>query len=540
MLNKRADKLELLRIAEAVALEKSIDKELIIDSMETGIAKAAKSKFGQENEIKVLINRDNGDIGIFRKLVIVEKPENTNTEINLKDAVILSEENKEKKIGDEVLQPLPSFDFGRIAAQTAKQVISFNVREAERERQFNDFIDKKDSILSGIVKRLEFGNVIIDLGRTEAIIQKNEMIPRENIKAGDRVKAYCLDVRREPKGQQIFLSRAHPKFMEKLFFQEVPEIYDGLIEIKSSARDPGSRAKICVKAIDTSLDPVGACVGMRGSRVQAVVNELQGEKIDIVNWSEDPAIVVANALSPAEVQRVNVDNDLKKLDVILTEENLSKAIGRRGQNVRLATKLLNYEINIMTDQEDSERRQIEFKEKTDNFVKNLELDETLGQLLVAEGFSSIDEIKDSSTDDLIKIEGIEEDTAKELIERAEEFYKKDQIEINNKIKDLGLESELISHEGLTPGMLVTLGEQSILKLSDFADLSSDELTGAYDIVKGERIKIKGYLEDFALSKNEADNLIMSARNKVYKDWEMTYGKEKTKINYFWKFKKDQR
>tara|TARA_B100000965_G_scaffold399871_1_gene420710 strand:+ start:57 stop:1610 length:1554 start_codon:yes stop_codon:yes gene_type:complete len=517
MLNRRADKLELLRIAEAVALEKSIDKELIIDSMENGIAKAAKSKFGAENEIKVLINRDNGDIGIYRKLIIVEKPENINLEISLNDAISLSDENKNKKVGDEVLQPLPSFDFGRIAAQTAKQVITYNVREAERERQYNDFIDKKDTILSGIVKRLEFGNVIADLGRTEAIIQKNEMIPRENIKPGDRIKAYCLDVRREPRGQQIFLSRAHPKFMEKLFIQEVPEIYDGLIEIKSSARDPGSRAKICVKAIDTSLDPVGACVGMRGSRVQAVVNELQGEKIDIVNWSEDPAVVVANALSPAEVQRVNVDNDQKKLDVILTEENLSKAIGRRGQNVRLATKLLNYEINIMTDQEDSERRQIEFKEKTDNFVKNLELDETLGQLLVAEGFSSIDDIKDSGIEALTKIEGIEEETAKELIERAEEFYQKDQAEIAKKIKDLGLENQLINHKGLTPGMLVTLGEQKILTLNDFADLSSDELTGTYDIVKGERVKIKGFLEDFALTRKESDDLIMSARAIIYKD-----------------------
>jgi len=514
MLNKRADKLELLRIAEAVALEKSIDKELIINSMETGIAKAAKSKFGQENEIKVLINRDNGDIGIFRKLLVVEKPENINTEISIKDAVILSETNKDKKIGDEVLQPLPSFDFGRIAAQTAKQVINFNVREAERERQYNDFIEKKDTVLSGIVKRLEFGNVIVDLGRTEAIIQKNEMIPRENIKAGDRIKAYCYDVRRETRGQQIFLSRAHNKFMEKLFAQEVPEIYDGLIEIKSSARDPGSRAKICVKAVDTSLDPVGACVGMRGSRVQAVVNELQGEKIDIVNWSEDPAIVVSNALSPAEVQRVNVDSVAKKLDVILTEENLSKAIGRRGQNVRLATKLINYEINIMTDEEDSERRQLEFKEKTENFVKNLELDETLGQLLVAEGFSSIEEIKDSSTDALLKIEGIEEETAKALIDRAKEFYQKDQEEISTRIKDLGLENELINHEGLTPGMLVTLGEKKILKLSDFADLASDELTGSYDVVKGERIKIQGYLEDFALSKTESDELIMSARKKI--------------------------
>ena len=517
MLNRRSDKLELLRIAEAVALEKSIDKELIISSMESGIAKAAKSKFGSENEIKVLINRENGDIGIFRKLIIAEKPENSNLEISLDQAIELNKDNDGKNIGDEVLQPLPSFDFGRIAAQTAKQVISSNVREAERERQFNDFIDKKDTILSGIVKRLEFGNVIADLGRTEAIIQKNELIPRENIKAGDRIKAYCLDVRREPRGQQIFLSRAHPKFMEKLFVQEVPEIYDGLIEIKSSARDPGSRAKICVKAKDTSLDPVGACVGMRGSRVQAVVNELQGEKIDIVNWSEDPAILVSSALSPAEVQRVNVDNERRKLDVILTDENLSKAIGRRGQNVRLATKLLNYEINIMTDQEDSEKRQIEFKEKTDNFVKNLELDETLGQLLVAEGFSSIDDIKESSVESLIKIEGIEEETAKELIERAKEFYQKDQIAINNKIKELGLESELINHKGLTPGMLLTLGEQNILKLSDFADLSSDELTGAYDVVKGERVKIKGYLEEFALSKEESDELIMSAREKVYKD-----------------------
>ena len=517
MLNKRADKLELLRIAEAVALEKSIDKELIISSMETGIAKAAKSKFGQDNEIKVLINRDNGDIEIFRRLTITQNPENSNTEIKLEDAVNLNELNKDKKVGDEILQPLPSFDFGRIAAQTAKQVISSNVREAERERQYNDFIDKKDTILSGIVKRLEFGNVIIDLGRTEAIIQKNELIPRENIKAGDRIKAYCYDVRREQRGQQIFLSRAHPKFMEKLFVQEVPEIYDGLIEIKSSSRDPGSRAKICVKAVDTSLDPVGACVGMRGSRVQAVVNELQGEKIDIVNWSEDPAILVSNALSPAEVQRVNVDSERKKLDVILSEENLSKAIGRRGQNVRLATKLLNYEINIMTDQEDSERRQQEFKEKTENFVKNLELDETLGQLLVAEGFSTIDDIKDSSAENLSKIEGIEEETAKALIDRAKEFYHKDQEDISNRIKELGLEDNLISLKGLTPGMLVTLGEQKILNLQDFADLASDELTGGFDVIKGERVKIQGYLEDFALSKTEADDLIMAARDIIYKD-----------------------
>ena len=341
------------------------------------------------------------------------------------------------------------------------------------------------------------------------------MIPRENIKAGDRVKAYCYDVRREQRGQQIFLSRAHPKFMEKLFIQEVPEIYDGLIEIKSSARDPGSRAKICVKAIDTSLDPVGACVGMRGSRVQAVVNELQGEKIDIVNWSEDVSIVVSNALSPAEVLKVNINEEAKKLDVILTEENLSKAIGRRGQNVRLATKLIDYEINIMTDKEESERRQEEFKDRTENLMKNLEVDETLGQLLVAEGFSSIDIIKDSELSDLTKIEGIEEDTAKELIERANEYHKKNQEEIQKKIKDLGLEVELINHDGLTPGMLLTLGEKKILTLNDFADLASDELIGGFDIVKGEKVKINGYLEDFALSKKEADELIMKAREKIY-------------------------
>ena len=471
----------------------------------------------RKTRLKVLINRDNGDIEIFRKLIISENPQDSNKEIKLNDAKNLNEIFSDKKVGDEILQPLPSFDFGRIAAQIAKQVINSNVREAERERQYNDFIDKKDSILSGIVKRLEFGNVIVDLGRTESIIQKNELIPRENIKAGDRIKAYCYDVRREPRGQQIFLSRAHPKFMEKLFIQEVPEIYDGLIEIKSSSRDPGSRAKICVKAVDTSLDPVGACVGMRGSRVQAVVNELQGEKIDIVNWSEDPGVLVSNALSPAEVLRVNVDNERKRLDVILSEENLSKAIGRRGQNVRLATKLINYEINIMTDQEDSERRQMEFKEKTENFVKNLELDETLGQLLVAEGFSTIDDIKDSTVESLTKIEGIEEETAKALIERSKDFYQKDQEDISQKIKELGLEDSLINLKGLTPGMLVTLGEQKILKLEDFADLASDELTGGFDVIKGEKVKIQGYLEDFALSKNEADDLIMAARDIVYKN-----------------------
>jgi len=515
MLNQRSDKLELIRIAEAVALEKAIDKELILSSMEQGIEKAAKTRFGLENNIKVTIDRSTGDIAIYRVLIIVESPINHNTEISLSDAKKISNNYKDKKVGDEILETLPTFDFGRIAAQTAKQVITQNVREAERERQYNDFKDKKDQILSGIVKRLEFGNVIIDLGKTEGIIRKDEMIPRENIKTGDRVKAYCYDVRREIRGQQIFLSRANSKFMEKLFFQEVPEIYDSLIEIKSSARDPGSRAKICVNAKDTSLDPVGACVGMRGSRVQAVVNELQGEKIDIVHWSEDPAVLVVNALSPAEIQKVVIDNNYKKLDVILNEENLSKAIGRRGQNVRLASKLMDYEINILTEKEDTERRQIEFKEKTDNLVKNLELDETLGQLLVAEGLYSIEDIKNSTVDDILKIEGIDNKTAEELINRASESLKKDTEEISKKIVELGVAGDLINLKGLTQGMLVTLGEQKILNLKDFAELSSDELIGGYDVIRGEKFKIKGYLEDFALTKKEADDLIMSARNIVY-------------------------
>jgi len=363
---------------------------------------------------------------------------------------------------------------------------------------------------------LEYGNVIVDLNRTESIIKKEELIPREILKTGDRIKAYCYDVIRENKGQQIFLSRAQPKFMEKLFFQEVPEIYDGIIEIKSSARDPGSRAKICVNSKDSSIDPVGACVGMRGSRVQSVVNELSGEKIDIVHWSDDVASLVVSALAPAEIQKVIIDDNNRRIEVILTEENLSKAIGRRGQNVRLASKLIDYEIDILTEKEESEKKQLEFKDKTDSFVKNLEVDETLGQLLVAEGFSTIEEISKSKGEEISKIEGIDENTAKELIERAEEFLEKEKINIDKKLKDLGIEENLINHKGLTPGMLLTLGEKKIKTLKDFAELSTDELIGGYDEKKGVRYKVDGYLEEFALTKSEADNLIINARNTVFK------------------------
>ncbi len=515
MLNQRSDKVELLRIADAVALEKSIDKEIILSSMESAIQKAAKTKFGSENDIRAKIDRESGDISLHKVLTIVETPENLNNEISLENAKKMKNKN-DVKIGDEIYELLPPVDFGRIAAQTARQVITQSVRAAERERQYNDFIGKKDEILSGIVKRLEYGNVIIDLNRSEAILRKEEQIPREVLKTGDRVKAYCYDVVRENKGQQIFLSRAHPKFMEKLFFQEVPEIYDGIIEIKSSARDPGSRAKICVNSKDSSIDPVGACVGMRGSRVQSVVNELSGEKIDIVHWSEDIASLVVRSLAPAEIQKVIIDDQNKRIEVVLTEENLSKAIGRRGQNVRLASKLIDFEIDILTEKEESEKRQIEFKDKTEIFVKNLELDETLGQLLVAEGYSTIKELDQAKEEDISKIEGIDSNTAKELKERSKEYLIKEKENIDKKLKDLGVNEDLIGHKGLTPGMLLTLGEKNIKNLKDFADLSVDELIGGYDEKKGVRFKIDGYLEEFALSNNEAEDLIINARNIVFK------------------------
>jgi len=515
MLNQRSDKVELLRIAEAVAAEKSIDTEVILSSMESAIQKAAKTKFGSENDIRAKIDRESGNISLHKVLTIVESPENLDIEISLEHAKKI--QNKENiKIGDEIFEQLPPVDFGRIAAQTARQVITQSVRSAERERQYEDFIGKKGEILSGIVKRLEYGNVIVDLNRAESIIKKEELIPREILKTGDRIKAYCYDVIRENKGQQIFLSRASPQFMEKLFFQEVPEIYDGIIEIKSSARDPGSRAKICVHSKDSSIDPVGACVGMRGSRVQSVVNELSGEKIDIVHWSEDVASLVVSALAPAEIQKVVIDDQNRKIEVILTEENLSKAIGRRGQNVRLASKLIDFEIDILTEKEESEKKQLEFKDKTEIFVKNLELDETLGQLLVAEGFSSIEEIAQAPIDEIIKIEGIDQNTANELKERATEYLVKEKENIEKKLKDLGVNDDLINHKGLTPGMLLTLGEKKIKTLKDFAELSTDELIGGYDEKKGIRFKIEGYLEEFALTNNEADNLILNARNIVFK------------------------
>ena len=514
MLNRGLDKLELLRIAEAVANEKSIDKEIVLGSMESAIQKAALTKFGNDNNIEVKIDRENGNIKIQKVLKVVDKVEDPGKEIDLKNAKSL-ENNTDLKIGDEIFEELPQVDFGRIAAQSAKQVISFRVKEAEKNRQYEEFIDKQDQILSGIIKRLEYGNVIVDLGRAEGVIKKDELIPREILKTGDRVKAYCYEVRKEIKGHQIFLSRAHPQFLAKLFFQEVPEIYEGIIEIRSVARDPGSRAKICVNSKDNSIDPVGACVGMRGSRVQTIVNELQGEKIDIIKWTEDLPTLISESLSPAEIQKVLIDQDNKKIDVILSEENLSKAIGRRGQNVRLASKLTNYEIDILTDKEDSERRQAEFKDKTENLIKNLEVDETLAQLLVSEGYQSIEEISNLKSEDISKIEAIDDETAQELISRSKETLIKEKEEISQRLKELGVES-LINLKGITQGMLVILGQKNIKKLKDFAELSSDELIGGFDEIKGKKIRIDGYLEEFSLSRDEADQLIMSARDIVFK------------------------
>ena len=512
MLNNRIDSTELIRIADAVADEKSISRDLVLTSMESAIEKAARTRYGTENEIYVSIDRATGKIELGRRLKVVEKVLNSHSEITLVDA---KEKTEDAKIDDIINEELPPVDFGRIAAQTAKQVISHQIRDAERDRQYEEFKDKVGEILSGIVKRSEYGNIIVDLQKSEAIIRREELIPRENLKNGDRIKAYCYDVRRETKGPQIFLSRAHPQFLAKLFYQEVPEIYEGTINIKSVSRDPGSRAKICVQSKDSSIDPVGACVGMRGSRVQAIVNELQGEKIDIINWTDDASALVVSALSPAEVMKVIIAEDEKRIEVVIDENNLSKAIGRRGQNVRLASKLLDYEIDILTDKEESEKRQSEFKYSTDKLVKSLEIDTTMAQLLVSEGFSNIGKISEAKLESFLKIDGFDEETANELKNRAKEFIQEESEEISKKIKELGIEEDLASHKGLTLGMLLILGEDNIKTLKDFAELATDELIGGYDEIKGKREKFDGILEEFDISRKDADDLIMRARKKVF-------------------------
>jgi transcription termination/antitermination protein NusA len=463
---------ELLQVADTVARDKGIDKDEVLEAMEQAIQKAGRSKYGQEYDIRAEIDRRTGEIRLLRFREVVETVENEATHIPIAAAKRL---NAEAEIGDFITDPLPPIDFGRIAAQTAKQVIVQKVRDAERQRQFNEFKDRVGEIVNGLVKRVEFGNVVVDLGRAEAMLRRDELLPRESFRQGERVRAYIYDVRQEPRGPQIFLSRTHPQYMAKLFAQEVPEIYDGIIEIRAVARDPGSRAKIAVISRDSGIDPVGACVGMRGSRVQAVVGELQGEKIDIIPWSPDPATFVVNALAPAEVTKVVMDEEQKRIEVVVPDDQLSLAIGRRGQNVRLASQLTGWDIDILTEAEESERRTEEFRTRSQLFIDALDIDDVIAHLLVTEGFGSLEEVAYVATTDLAGIEGFDEDIATELQARARAALERRDEEYAARYQELGVTDELASLEGLTPGILVTLGEKGIKTLDDFADLAGDEL-----------------------------------------------------------------
>jgi len=506
-----ANRLELLQIADAVAREKSIDREVVIEAMAEAIQKAARSRYGAENEIRARINPQTGEIRLVRLLEVVEQVENDAVQIDVKSA---QRRNPAAQVGDLIEDELPPVDFGRIAAQTAKQVIVQKVRDAERERQYEEYKDRIGEIVNGIVKRVEYGNVIVDLGRGEAIVRRDELLPRETFRNGDRVRAYIYDVRREQRGPQIFLSRSHPQFMAKLFGQEVPEIYDGIIEIKAVARDPGSRAKIAVLSNDSSIDPVGACVGMRGSRVQAVVNELQGEKIDIIQWSPDAATFIVNGLAPAEVVKVVLDEDAQRIEVVVPDDQLSLAIGRRGQNVRLASQLTGWDIDILTEAEESERRQAEFLSRTTIFAEALDVDEMIAQLLASEGFASIEEVAYVDLDEIAEIEGFDEDTAQEIQSRALEFIERQNAEYDAKRRELGVADEVSEVEGVTPKMLVAFGENDVKTVEDLAGCATDDLVGWNETVNGERKHQQGILEGFDLTPEEANGLIMQARLKA--------------------------
>ena len=507
-----ANRLELLQIADAVAREKSIDKNIVISAMEEAIQKAAASRYGIENNIKAEINPETGSIALMRLLDVVEKVDDFSTQINLEDAKL---RNPDAEIGGEPIEEeLPPIDFGRVAAQSAKQVIFQKVREAERERHYEEFKDRVGEIINGVIKRVEYGTVVVDLGRAEAVIRKDALLPREVYKPGDRVRAYIMEVRREIRGPQIFLSRTHPDFMANLFAQEVPEIYDGIIEIIGVARDPGSRAKIAVLSKDSSIDPVGACVGMRGSRVQAVVNELQGEKIDILTWTEDIASFVVKALQPAEVQKVVLYDEEQRLEVVVPEDQLSLAIGRRGQNVRLASSLCGWDIDILTEDQESERRQKEFQERTQLFMEALDVDELLAQLLVTEGFSDITELAYVDEKEISSIAGFDEDTAQEIQARASDFINKENEELEQKCKELGIKDDLLEIEELSLKMIVALGENDVKSLEDFAYCSSDDLLGWDETVGEEKIHESGILEGFDITFSQANDLIMSSRIKL--------------------------
>ncbi len=506
-----ANRLELLQIADAVARDKSIDKNIVISAMEDAIQKAAKTRYGSENEIHAEIDPKTGQTNLARLLEVVEFVENKATEIDLKAA---KKKNKEAEIGDFISEELPPIEFGRIAAQSAKQVIFQKVRDAERDRQYDEFKDKINEVISGIVKRVEYGNVIVDLGRNEAIIRRDDLLPRESFRSGDRVLAYIQEVRREQRGPQIFLSRTNNNFMAKLFMQEVPEIYDGIVEIIAVARDPGSRAKIAVHTSENSIDPVGACVGMRGSRVQSVVNELQGEKIDIVKWSPDIATFVISSLAPAEATKVVLDEEIERIEVVVPDDHLSLAIGRRGQNVRLASQLTKWDIDILTEAEESERRQSEFNEKSEIFIKALDVDEVIAQLLVSEGFLSIEDLIFVEISEISSIEGFDDDTAIEIQSRAKAFIEEENLKQDTRRKELGVQDDLEQIDGMTTSMLVTLGENNIKTLDDFAGCSTDDLFGWVEKTELGSKKQNGLFTGFDIPMEKIEEMILNARLKL--------------------------
>ncbi len=491
---------ELLQVADAVAREKGIERETVLEAMEQAIGHAGKRKYGQEHDIRAEIDRETGDIRLMRFLEVVDEVEDPLTQISLAEAC---ERNADTQIGDFITEDLPPIEFGRIAAQTAKQVIVQRVREAERERQYEEYKDRMGEIVNGLVKRVEYGNVMVDLGRGEALLRRDEMLPRESFHQGDRVRAYIYDVRSEQRGPQIFLTRTQPRFMTKLFSQEVPEIYDSIIEIKAVARDPGSRAKIAVLSNDSSIDPVGACVGMRGSRVQAVVSELQGEKIDIIKWSPDSATFVVNALAPAEVTKVVLDDDARRIEVVVPDDQLSLAIGRRGQNVRLASQLTGWDIDILTEDEESERRTETFLANSQAFVEALNVDDVIAHLLVAEGFSTVEEVAFVPIEELASIEGFDETVAKELRERAHTRLAEQGRELEERRKEIGVTDEVAALPGVSPAILVALGEKDIKTLDNVADLASDELLEL--------------VPENSLTADEADAMVMAARAHWFAD-----------------------
>jgi transcription termination/antitermination protein NusA len=516
-----ANKAELLAIADAVAREKLIDKGIVIEAMEDAIQRAARARYGAENDIRAKLDPNTGDLRLWRVLEVVEEVDDYFKQVDLKGAQKLK---ADATVGDFIVDPLPPIEFGRIAAQAAKQVIFQKVRDAERERQFEEFKDRAGEVITGVVKRVEFGHVVVDLGRAEGVIRRDQQIPREMVRVGDRIRSLIMSVRRETRGPQIFLSRAHPDFMKKLFAQEVPEIYDGIIEIKAAARDPGSRAKIGVISYDSSIDPVGACVGMKGSRVQAVVQELQGEKIDIIPWSEDTATFVVNALQPATVSRVVIDEEESRIEVVVPDDQLSLAIGRRGQNVRLASQLTSSQIDILTEADASEKRQREFVERSEMFQNELDVDETLAQLLVAEGFTSLEEVAYVGLDEIASIEGLDDEIAVELQSRATEALERREAAAREERRKLGVEDALAELPYLTEQMLVTLGKANIRTLDDLADLATDELIQKKRAEPRRRAETSkrseekaGLLADYGLTEEQGNEIIMAARAHWFED-----------------------